>query len=111
MSITGSIRAVIIASTLRADSRTARAAMTRSSSMDRVSRQREEHVVERRAMDGEALHGAAIRIDLVEEGTHLGSAAAGRDVDRARARVGADRARPEGGRGALVGAGVREHEL
>ena len=54
----------------------------------RVARQREEHVVESRGVHGEPGDRASLRVDVVEQGTHVRRGAVGRQPDQQPGRFG-----------------------
>src|SRR4051812_47044625 len=102
MSITGRNSAVISASRWRSDRRIERADIVRASDTGgllrlggggaarrRATGEREEDVVEARAVHREALDRAPARVDLVEQRPDVRGAAVGRDGDRALRAVAA----------------------
>src|SRR5215217_6525216 len=72
--------------------------------------QGQEHVVEGGAVDGEALHRPAGRVDLIQQGPHVGGAAVGGDPDGQAARVPLDRAAAQPAGDLLEGGGVGQLE-
>jgi PAS domain S-box-containing protein len=73
--------------------------------------QREEDVVERRAVDRKRGDRAALGVDLVEQGAHVRRAAVRRDAERQAPLVAVDDALGEQAGDAFVGPGVGERQV
>src|SRR3954465_16082630 len=71
----------------------------------------QEDVVERGAVQGEPAHPRARRVDLVEDGAHVGGAAVGGDAEREPGLVALDDPGAEPGRGRLERAPVGQVEV